>query len=285
MFVVRLTQTNSTSLHNENPIRRNNTPKGPFPHYSARMDTTITRDLPIREGEAPYRVGRPFSSSDFWINNFIFGTVISSTETHTTTRPECWVDQHRFLVYMREVYPNENFSLRDLESIWIAEGLKGESANIVGRRPNITHSANFSVDQTQGGNILSVDGRVIGSVSISSITRADLYRRAHNYLTDANHRTAGANVDFQTITFETTDMDLGRIRGKYAFLVVYGGQRYRVTSTFTIDIHDAQARIRFDDTVINRRDGTLATHIQSVVDSARVDIVRFTDNLISSITS
>jgi hypothetical protein len=161
-------------------------------------------------------------------------------------------------------------------------------ADIVVNQPMprpVLHLADISISQTAAGQVVSVDGSVIGQISIAAMSRADLYRRAHNFLTDTNHRTARENVDFQTITFDQADIDLGRIRGVYTF-IVERGQQYRITSTFTIDVHDARAQIRFEDVEL-RRPGSNRTEpifLQSIADLVKAELERFTGNMISSIT-
>lgn len=114
-------------------------------------------------------------------------------------------------------------------------------------------------------------------ISLQGRTRADTYRRAHNYLTDTNHRQAAENIDFQAIEFQQADIDLGRIRGTYTFVVV-SGRSYRISSTFTIDIHDARASISFAET-------NPPIFLQSVAELAKQELERFTTALVSSITS
>ena len=170
------------------------------------------------------------------------------------------------------------------------------SAEVVTTEPMpepVTHSANISISQNQGGSLLSVDGAVIGQVSLASISRADLYRRAHNYLTDTNHRMSNANAEFQTVQFIQTDIDLGRIRGIYTFQLELG-QKYRITSTFTIDVHDSGSQIQFADTNLQRWSGvgnikTIGrpepVFLQSIANLAQAEIFRFTNDLVTSITN
>jgi hypothetical protein len=136
------------------------------------------------------------------------------TEKHYA---EPFMDQ--LLIQARALYPNENVSLRNASlshSVTAAGCTPYFFADVITTQPMpsyVTHTANISISQTQGGNILSVDGSVIGQVAIRSITREDLYRRAHNYLTDTNHRATSQNAERQTVIFQQTDMGLGRIRG------------------------------------------------------------------------
>jgi hypothetical protein len=104
-----------------------------------------------------------------------------------------------------------------------------------------------------------------------TMTRADAYRRAHNFLTDAGD---------QAIVIEQANIDLGRIRATYTFNVT-SGLSYRISTTFTLDAHDSQVEISFANATMA---GNAPILLQSVADLARTEIVRFSDTLISTVT-
>ena len=158
----------------------------------------------------------------------------------------------------------------------------------------VTHSEHITITEGQIGNIIASDGSVLGQISSAQVTRGDMYRRVHNWLTDANPR---GSVEIRAAQFE-----LGRISGRYYFVVRGGGgQDYTINSTFTIDIHDASAQIRFENTVLRRsaliyheapvivwvrhapvlpRIFDEAIFLQSIADSAHAELVNFTNALI-----
>ena len=71
----------------------------------------------------------------------------------------------------------------------------------------VSHSDTITVTPAGGGTITASDGSIIGHIAMTQVTRGDLYRRAHNWLTDNNPR---GSVEIQGANF-----DLGRITGQY----------------------------------------------------------------------
>jgi len=141
----------------------------------------------------------------------------------------------------------------------------------------VTHSETITVTEGQVGNIVASDGSVLGQISFAQVTRGDLYRRAHNWLTDANPR--------GTVEIVSAQFDLGRITGRYVFTIANGGITYSISSFFTIDVHDARAQIRFENTVLRRGGAPEPIFLQSFANIAHAELVTFTDALISRITS
>jgi len=160
----------------------------------------------------------------------------------------------------------------------------------------VTHSEVITVTEGAMGDIIASDGSILGQVSFAHVTRADLYRRAHNWLTDGNHT---GRVEIRNAQFE-----LGRISGLYSFSITTIDRRvYIIHSQFTVDVHDARAQIRFDNTVLRRnaliynaepvvviervspifRDEPI--FLQSLADIAHMELIYFSNALISQITS
>lgn len=140
----------------------------------------------------------------------------------------------------------------------------------------VTHSDTITVTPAGGGSIIGSDGSVIGHIAMTQVTRADLFRRAHNWITNEQRN---AQIEF-------ADLDLGRIIGYYSF-TISGGQTYRITSNFIIDVHDAAAQIRFEDTILQRGGTGTAEPIflQSIANTTYTRLINFTDALISRMTS
>jgi len=109
-------------------------------------------------------------------------------------------------------------------------------------------------------------------------TRADIYRRAINWIED--------NAQRRRITVASQDIDRGRIRGTIT-ISARADQTYSVTSTYTIDVYDARVEIRFEDTVLRRQSGggTERIFLQSIADAAQAEIVDFSTTLRSYILS
>jgi hypothetical protein len=151
----------------------------------------------------------------------------------------------------------------------------------------VTYKAIISSDGGGGGRILSADGTTIGTLSMSSITKNDLFSRFRNYLTDTNYRKPSDSVEYQTIIIQIERMDIGRIQGIYTFIVKYG-QPYNITTIYSIDVHDTGAQISFYNTEL--RIGLYMDvqpqpiFLQGIADLAQEELIRFTDNLISTIT-
>jgi len=120
---------------------------------------------------------------------------------------------------------------------------------------------------------------LIEDISLAGATQADLYRRAHNWLTDT----------FPGINFQIDDFDLGRIRSDLVFNITHG-QTYRITSTFTIDVHDERAQISFASARLQRTAGGTLGHeepifLQSIANLVQTQLNNFSRALITSITS
>jgi len=141
----------------------------------------------------------------------------------------------------------------------------------------VAHSDTITVTPAGGGTITASDGSIIGHISVAQVTRADLYRRAHNWLTD---------VQTDRAQIQSADINLGRITGTYTF-VVWSGLNYIINSNFIIDVHDASAQIRFENTVQHRSEASPAEPIllQSVANMAHAELVTFSDALIARIIS
>lgn len=114
-------------------------------------------------------------------------------------------------------------------------------------------------------------------------TRNDIYRRARNWLED--------NTQSRRIRINSEDFDLGRIRGTVT-CATRTDQTYLVTSTYTIDVYDARAEIRFIDTVLQRTDPALQRvgnpepiFLQSIADATLAELVDFSTTLRSTIVS
>jgi len=138
------------------------------------------------------------------------------------------------------------------------------SANITTNEPmpeTVTHSADLAVAGT---------------------TRADLYRRVDNYFDDRRFNEANS----LGIRISRTDFDVGRIRGDFIYAIPAMGS-YRITSAFTIDVHDSRAEIRFTDTNMQRAIGSASEPIflQSIASAASEELVNFTNSLRSYIST
>jgi len=112
---------------------------------------------------------------------------------------------------------------------------------------------------------LSVELPLVG------ISRADLYRRAHNWLTDTKSNET---------RIEKADLDLGRIQGEYVMIITQG-QTYAITSTFTIDVHDERADISFKNPRLRRSGGRQDEPIflQSIADKVKTEMGVFSETL------
>jgi len=209
----------------------------------------------------------------------------------------------RLLNEAQRRFPNEQIALRDAR--YVCRGVYSFVADVVTTEPMpqaVAHSEIITVTEGQIGNIIASDGSVLGQISFAQVTRGDLYRRAHNWLTDTA----------RNVAIQTADLGLGRIIGRYSFTVTTGGDIYLISSTFTIDIHDARAQIQFEEAVLQRpfdsvlpiivgnftreRDHTVfegrtfvrdnePIFLQSIANLAQVELACFTNALISRITS
>ena len=211
------------------------------------------------------------------------------------------LEQHRNIAQRR--FQNEQIALRNARLV--CRGFNMSVSDVVTTEPMPSPVSHSEIIDVAGegaiGTITASDGSVLGQISIAHVTRGDLYRRAHNWLTD----------EARNVTIQTADLGLGRISGRY-FFTVTRGDIYLISSTFTIDVHDARAQIRFENTILQRpigsvlpirvgnavvqrdsilfegrrfvRDGE-AIFLQSIADLAHAELVIFTNTLISRITS
>jgi len=114
-------------------------------------------------------------------------------------------------------------------------------------------------------------------------TRADIYRRARNWLED--------NTQRRRIRIDSENFDRGRIQGTVT-CATRADQTYIVTSTYTIDVYDARVEIRFTDAVVRRTDPALERvgdpepiFLQSIADATLAELVDFSTTLRSTIIS
>jgi len=114
-------------------------------------------------------------------------------------------------------------------------------------------------------------------LSLADVSRADLYRRIDNWLDDKKF--AEESDDAVGIRIERADFDVGRIRGDYVFYVSLAHGNYRITSAFTIDVHDEKAEMSFTNTRLIEG----AIFLQSIANAAQSELVRFCDNLRTSV--
>jgi hypothetical protein len=195
----------------------------------------------------------------------------------------------RLLVRATSLFPNENVSIR--------------SANV-----SNSHTNSRQVVRVQGQPAQTVfDCRLVwkasiittdpmpqpvthsADLSIAGLSRADIYRRTHNYLSDLNNpRRSFNSVNFHALEIQQADIDMGRIRGVYSF-IVNTGQNYRISSIFTIDIQDARATISFANATLIRETGIVAQRgepifLQSIANLAQQEIETFTNRLIQGVT-
>lgn len=119
-------------------------------------------------------------------------------------------------------------------------------------------------------------------LTVAGVSRADLYRRVDNYFDDRRYSEANS----LGIRITRTDFDVGRIRGEFIYTIPSIGS-YRITSAFTIDVHDSRAEIRFTDTMMQRAVGSSSepVFLQSIADAAQEELVNFTNSLRSYIST
>jgi hypothetical protein len=106
-------------------------------------------------------------------------------------------------------------------------------------------------------------------ISVPGVSRQDIYRRAHNWLTDnMNIRIAEAS------------MDLGRIRSSHTFRVTTD-HTYTLIADFTIDVHDSRAEIIFSNTRLQtaRPHTNHDIFLQSIADRAQAALIDFSNTL------
>lgn len=205
----------------------------------------------------------------------------------------------RLLIEAKKKYPNDPIEIRNVTDGYESRGTK--QANVQGQT------------QTQRICRRVIMGEVVTSQPMPSainrtenitgnMTRADTYRRTHNYLSDTNHRSDTANVGNQAVKIDQANLELGRIRATYTFNVE-SGEQYLITTVFTMDAHDSKAELSFANATLQRfvvsssslGGGDLRMQqtslsapepifLQSVADLARAEIVRFSDALVSAIS-
>ena len=116
---------------------------------------------------------------------------------------------------------------------------------------------------------LSIDINIVGR------TRNDLYRRADNWLDD---RLFNDQLQRAGVRIQRRDFDVGRIRGEYIF---FTGQNFRITSIFTIDVHDERAVVSFQNPTLLRPGSNREEPIflQSTANSVRTELEVFTEGV------
>jgi hypothetical protein len=201
-------------------------------------------------------------------------------------RDESVLDQ--LLAQAQRKYPGEAVNIRSATETYRHLGTTSERQTVQKRRQDgstytdyVTYyRAQFQIyyvaevvvaEPMPAPPTLSVELPLVG------VTRADLYRRAHNWLTDTKSNVA---------RIEKADLDLGRIQGEYT-IVISQGQTYAITSTFTIDVHDERADIKLTNPRL-QRSGSRQTEpifLQSIADRVKTEMGVFSEELKNTVTS
>ena len=115
------------------------------------------------------------------------------------------------------------------------------------------------------------------------LTRADIYRRAYNWLDD--------NTTRRRITSLDGNFDVGRIKGG-VICYIRTDRPYRVSTNFTIDVYDARVEIKFDEAILQRTDANQRVvgnperiFLQSIATAAQEELIDFSTSLRSYIIS
>jgi hypothetical protein len=203
----------------------------------------------------------------------------------------------RLLNEAKRQYPREELDIRNAKTDGYTVKSTGtenyqEAVNVNGTTQYVTKTRNvYTCVLIYVADVITTQpmpGPVAHSENFTmpGLTRADIYRRASNWIDDNKTR--------RRIILESSNFDVGRLRGTISCAAI-ADQTYRVISTFTIDIYDARAEIRFFDTVIqraDRNDPTMKTFLapeqvflQSIADAALAEIVDFSTTLRSYIVS
>lgn len=116
-------------------------------------------------------------------------------------------------------------------------------------------------------------------ISASGVSREDIFRRAHNWLTDTQR--------IQIPTAEAANMlALGRIQASHTFRVTLD-HTYIIVSDFTIDVHDSRAVINFSRARMQTARPLTGNDIflQSIANAAQAELVSFSNTLRAHITT
>jgi len=119
--------------------------------------------------------------------------------------------------------------------------------------------------------------------TMPGLSRADIYRRAYNWLDD--------NITRRRIQSLDGNFDLGRIKGS-VICYIRTDRSYRVMTNFTVDVYDARVEIRFDEAILQRTNADQQVignperiFLQSIADAAQEELIDFSTSLRSYIVS
>ena len=181
-------------------------------------------------------------------------------------------------------YPNEAIDIRNATMRYRHIGSRTERGSYKNREGQTIHfSTNYSDFQ------IFYDADVIIAepvphppshsveIPLIGVSRADLYRRAHNWLTDTQGN---------AVRISLADFDRGRLQGEYDIVITHG-LTYLITSTFTIDVHDERADIRFENPRLQRNSSRQFEPIflQSIANRVQTEMGIFSENLKHSTSS
>lgn len=197
-------------------------------------------------------------------------------------RDESILDQ--LLNKARQMYPNEAIDIRNATEGAERVNTRTESGSFTNKDGQTTRWTSY-IAKFQTYYIAEI---VIAEpipqppshsveIPLIGVSRADLYRRAYNWLTDTKSDAVRIVID---------DFDRGRLQGEYDIVITHG-LTYLITSTFTIDVHDERADIRFEKPRLRRHRSRQDEPIflQSIANKVQTEMGVFSEDLKHSTSS
>jgi len=205
-------------------------------------------------------------------------TLVVESEKHSGRNPN-EVALDKLLHIAQGLYPGEEIKIRNAVKTY----------KLLGSRPSTMVETIYTCQEVFVADIVVTEpmpAPVTYSVELPlvDVSRDDLYRRIANWLDDKKY--AEGRDDAVGVRIESDlskDIHLGRIKGDYVFYVTLPHGNYRITSTFTIDVHDDKAEITFKDAHEGGAGEKEPIVLQSIANAAQAEIVSFCENLKNSV--